>query len=347
MYASQKLHSTRRGHPQPTYTKEEFKTWVQKQTNWVVLFDTWESSGFKKDVAPSVDRFKSELPYSLDNIQLTTWKENKENYLVEKARRVEQYSVEGTLICTYPNIFIVAKQFGVTVFELRQSICKRYSLFVGFQWKFEGSGKKMGVIPDHYIFTVYSPQPIRRLSLEGGVLEEYSSLNKAALHFNKKTGCIRKVCDGIGKTCGGFKWEYTNEALRLKVVEVVKQRESKKIVEQYSLDGVFMREWASPLEIEKVLGVSVYASLEIENSTIGGYQWKYKNGCKVIKAKVLNVKKVGKFSLTGDFIETFVSSRDALASIEGTMKGLKKCLWGERKSYKGFIWRYTPAYANK
>lgn len=55
-----------------------------------------------------------------------------------------------------------------------------------------------------------SARPIRQLSLDGKILEEFSYASLAAKKFNLDLSSIIKCCKGKNKTCGGYKWEYSN-----------------------------------------------------------------------------------------------------------------------------------------
>lgn len=78
IYTSQKHSSKKRNHAPPTYTKEEFEEWLFSQPNFKTIYDNWVASGYEKDLKPSVDRPDDYKGYSFDNIQLMTWKENRE-----------------------------------------------------------------------------------------------------------------------------------------------------------------------------------------------------------------------------------------------------------------------------
>lgn len=65
------------GFPMPSYTIEEFKEWLLGQDKYHVLFDGWIQSGYKKGASPSCDRKDDYKPYTLDNLRLSTWDENK------------------------------------------------------------------------------------------------------------------------------------------------------------------------------------------------------------------------------------------------------------------------------
>lgn len=69
--------SRARGLPLPNYTFEEFRSWILVQPNFKSLYKAWVNSKFDKYLKPSVDRIKEWETYTLDNIQIITWAENK------------------------------------------------------------------------------------------------------------------------------------------------------------------------------------------------------------------------------------------------------------------------------
>ena len=77
IYSTQKFSSKTRGLPLPTYSLEEFRSWIIVQPNFRELYVAWLKSNRNKWLKPSVDRIKEWEGYSLGNIQLMTWAENK------------------------------------------------------------------------------------------------------------------------------------------------------------------------------------------------------------------------------------------------------------------------------
>lgn len=88
---------------------------------------------------------------------------------------------------------------------------------------------------------------------------------------------------------------------------------TRKPVNQYSLDGEFIREWPSAQEASKKLGISIKAiqcCVTGYYQTGGGYIWKYTNGARVHTNRR---KRVLQYSLDGVFIaehdDVFVASK--------------------------------------
>jgi len=77
IYGSQIQTSKNRNHPLPEYTNHQLKEWLNSQPLFHKLFDEWIKSGFNQNLTPSCDRLNDYLPYSFDNIRLTTWSKNR------------------------------------------------------------------------------------------------------------------------------------------------------------------------------------------------------------------------------------------------------------------------------
>lgn len=75
-YRGMKSSSKRRGHPDPDFSFEEFIEWLEQQPNLTQVWEDYQNSNHHRDFAPSCDRLDDSLPYKLNNLRLTTWKEN-------------------------------------------------------------------------------------------------------------------------------------------------------------------------------------------------------------------------------------------------------------------------------
>jgi len=130
IYNSQSAASRKRGHAAPTYTKDELYEWLMSQELFHVLYDNWKKSGFKKSAKPSVDREDERIGYTMENITLMTWKENHKKHHsgthldtnVHRARKVKQYSLDGTLLAEYSSIAEASKATEVLASSI-SSIC--------------------------------------------------------------------------------------------------------------------------------------------------------------------------------------------------------------------------------
>lgn len=155
MFNNQKVNSKRRGMPAPNYSIKEFRDWLNSQPLFDELYKNWSESGFSRVLAPSCDRIDDALPYSLDNITLMTWKENKaKGHLMVRNKElynptllngghcaVEKWTEDKkTLLKTYiSQSEAVRDNKGVQQANISR-VCKgQLNKTGGFHWKYAGS----------------------------------------------------------------------------------------------------------------------------------------------------------------------------------------------------------------
>jgi hypothetical protein len=274
--------SKSRGHIPPLYTKEELTKWLISQPNFEALYNDWVDSNFTSDFRPSCDRLDNSKGYSFSNIELVTWKVNKEranrdvknNIINTTQTTVYQYLASGKFVAKHLSIaeacrkdstldqrnitsccqgkiptaygyvwlytdegpsippLIVNESYLCEIFQydpITGDIVEVYSSIVeipepefeqmkvrsvirgdyythnGFFWS------KSYLSPEEVIVTVntkYLPKPILQLSLEGEVINLFTSMSEASQATNIRSGNISKVCNGKAKTAGGFIWKY-------------------------------------------------------------------------------------------------------------------------------------------
>lgn len=117
IYATQKLSSALRSHPAPSYTLKELTDWANKQPQLTPLWEAYQASGHLRDLAPSIDRVNSNLPYTLDNLELVTWEVNnrrgtrdtKAGTKITQHKAVAAYNKDGSLHKTYVSLHEAAR----------------------------------------------------------------------------------------------------------------------------------------------------------------------------------------------------------------------------------------------
>ncbi len=142
IYKTQRLHSKTRNHSYPAYSKEELKVWLY-QHGFEKLFNEWEMSGYKKDMKPSVNRLDDSKPYTIDNIELITWLDNrKKQYNCNiigahgsSCKPVCQYTFDGDHVASYHSQNEAARQTGVCAKSISACITGKRKSTGGFVWK--------------------------------------------------------------------------------------------------------------------------------------------------------------------------------------------------------------------
>lgn len=121
IYSHQNQSSVKRGHSLPNYTKKELELWLNCCPQFDLIYRLWVCSGYEKDKAPSVDRLDDCLSYSLDNIQVVTWLENRSRFYDDvknginkkRLRPVNQLSKDGELVANFYSNAQASRDTGI------------------------------------------------------------------------------------------------------------------------------------------------------------------------------------------------------------------------------------------
>ena len=124
LYKTQVRNSKVRKMDLPNYTKEEFKEWLYKN-DFKTLYDNWVNSNFNKNKKPSADRLDDFKPYSLNNIRLVTWEENKlhQHYDIlnaigtggQRCKTVIQLDKNGNILAEYHSFSHARRTVGYSM----------------------------------------------------------------------------------------------------------------------------------------------------------------------------------------------------------------------------------------
>ena len=144
IYAKQKERSELRGHQPPTYTKEEFISWLLSNQKYLRLYDNWVKSGYKRSLSPSCDRLDNYKGYSFDNIRVVTWEENMvkghsdvKNGLNNKQNKaVIQMDLNGNELKEYHSMRHAGRQTGVYYQNIWAACNGRITKSGGFRWRY-------------------------------------------------------------------------------------------------------------------------------------------------------------------------------------------------------------------
>jgi len=144
IYRTQKSSSKTRNMPLPTYTIEWLSLWLKGQPLFYLLYDEWVKSGYDKYLKPSVDRLDDELSYTILNIQLMSWRENKNKYDSDRKngidkkqnKKVLQFSKDNIFVASYFSLSNASLKTGVSESCISNSCNGKTKYASGFIWKY-------------------------------------------------------------------------------------------------------------------------------------------------------------------------------------------------------------------
>ena len=144
-YLRQISRSKKRDMPLPSYTKDDLVYWLFNQDLFHTLHKNWKGSGYDRDLAPSVDRKDDYKSYTMDNIQLMTWKENllkgaRDRVLGrnnKKSKAVIQIDFDGNKVQEYYSMAEASRQTKIGDSHISKACNGKRNHAGGYKWKFK------------------------------------------------------------------------------------------------------------------------------------------------------------------------------------------------------------------
>jgi len=143
IYKSQILSSKKRGHEPPNYTKSQLKNWMYLN-GFENLYLKWKESGYIKKEKPSIDRINDFKAYTLDNLVLTTWKQNAIHQYTDIltgvgtsglcCKAVSQISLDGNFVNKYHSQAEAARQTGISNKGISLCCSGKIASSGGYRW---------------------------------------------------------------------------------------------------------------------------------------------------------------------------------------------------------------------
>lgn len=116
---------------------------------------------------------------------------------------------------------------------------------------------------------------VEKYDLNGNFIESYNSLREAAESIGQSFKNISSCCRGKSKTAYGYVWKYAGKSYKPEFKKN-ENKENRKKVYQYDLDGNFLREYNSMCEAENLTGIRHISCVCLGKLNFsGGYQWRY------------------------------------------------------------------------
>lgn len=142
IYNSQVKSSKDRGYDLPTYTSKELYDWFFLQDNFNKVYEGWVNSGYHTDFKPSIDRINDYVSYTIENIQLMTWKENRDKAHSDsrnginnkKSRAIIQININGDEI-NHHSVRSAARVTGINRGNITRCLKGGLNHAGGYNWK--------------------------------------------------------------------------------------------------------------------------------------------------------------------------------------------------------------------
>lgn len=122
-----------------------------------------------------------------------------------KGKKILQYTLNGEFVKEYSSANQASLETGIDHTSIC-ACCRGESQRSGnFQWKYYGSNKEIKPLNIRGDFSVLQIDKDTDT-----IINEFKSLAEASKQTGIAKSTLCKVCNGKGKTAGGFKWKYKN-----------------------------------------------------------------------------------------------------------------------------------------
>jgi len=139
---------------------------------------------------------------------------------------------------------------------------------------------------------IYKTKKVYQYSIDGIFIKEWESIKMAGESLNIARTSISACCikKNNAKTCGGFFWSFNKEFIDNK-----KYQSSCKKIDQYTLNGEFIKTWESITQASLELNIphiNISTNLRKKNNRANNYVWVYNNEPFCYKTGVTNAIKI-------------------------------------------------------
>ena len=140
IYSKQVYRCRLKGLSPPNYTLKQLHEKFLDSKKFTFLFKNWIKSNYDKQLKPSVDRIDCKNPYTIRNIQLLTWAENrfKQRFELKRIRAKTVYCLEGELIIEiYCSVSEAVRKTGIHQGNISSCLNGSRITAGGYKWTYE------------------------------------------------------------------------------------------------------------------------------------------------------------------------------------------------------------------
>lgn len=244
-------------------------------------------------------------------------------------RPVSQYDLDGNFIQEFPTRLDAEKAIG-----LKSGVCsaiKTKTICGGYLW----ANEKVKKLDTSSYLVVNQKVAIYTYNADGSFYKKYPTISAFCKEQKVTLGPVQRAISSKTKVRGFY---ISLEKLNFFQKEKVKKSESK--IFQYALDGTFIKEWKSCLEVQRKLGKGysqISSKIRRGNPICGDYQWSRIKLSSMNSVVKFNCKKrVGQYDKNGNLIKTFETVRECRKEFGN----VSRVLSGKANQCKGFTFKY-------
>ena len=235
------------------------------------------------------------------------------------------------------------------------SVClKKMKTSHNFVFRYEDDNYKFGKTLSkeelELINSNVSKTMVGKYDLDNNLIQTFTMVKDAIKDAKASRSTFNKVLNSQ-KIYNGFIWKRIDnlEANNFKKLYKKKRNVVDNVIQYSSETGEILNIFDNIEQAESITSVNrkyIMKSCKNENSTAGGYIWRYSNkgeyeeSVNVSKNKHIK-KKISQFSVTGEYLETYESITIAAKKYNVNISAISNCIRGKSETSCGYIWKYA------
>jgi len=179
-------------------------------------------------------------------------------------------------------------------------------------------------------------------------VEHKEDLIKREQWWLDNSNCEYNICKIAGNTLGVKCSEETKKKISLansgkrSKLQLEAHKNRRKPVDQYDLNGNYIKSWNSTQEAGEFLGKNHKGIIDAacgKSNISHGFRWAY-SGDKLREPIRTNQKYIYQYSLNGEFIKEWYTLAEAGRFYNIKTSSITECAKGNQKTCAGYIWKY-------
>lgn len=241
-------------------------------------------------------------------------------------KTIYQYSLDGTYIREWKSITEASIYYKCSSSAIGRAVLDN-TPSVGYLWQ-DYKLDKLNISD----FKINANKiPCYLYNLDGTFNKEFKSITECSEYLNRKIADVSRNC----KTGSVLDKKYYVSTHKYDLFPIPENNLERPVF-QYGVDGKFIKRYENVREARKALNITAHIPTSIRANTLcGGYQWSWKY-VKEMPSKKPKARKVGRYSLEGELLETYSSIRKAKEFCSGSTNAL----YGRQKQSCGYIWKF-------
>jgi len=145
IFQHQRRNCKARNHPMPDYTLSEFQSWAFNQSIFHALYNQWVIDDYDKNSTPSFDRIDDYQGYSIDRLQIISWRNHIDKSSYDRingvnnkiSKSVTQMTKNGVFIAKYHSQHEAYRVTNIHNTSISACCLGKLSHAGGFKWSFD------------------------------------------------------------------------------------------------------------------------------------------------------------------------------------------------------------------